>query len=330
MRASVVICVRNRPIDVRRCVESLLQQTCRDFEIVLVDDGSTDETPAVLESLQRENSELTIRVVRNHVNLGVSGARNAGIHAATTDRVLFIDSDCVADPNWVDGLCRGLGQGVSAVSGTVLEPPAKSWADRAFFGGLRVGLSNQGRPLAGCNMGFQRKALLQESFDPVLRYGADEDELARRMAVFGHRFGFCPEASVVHHHHMTVIAYLRTGWRQGGGSAQYWYKHNLGIGRDLIFLVLALLTLPLAFFAWGWAVPVFFLSLQLLAILFNEVKFKGKSLAVALGVLPLAFAYTVVKLVSVGRNYFLILTGLDPAPRESKRQWQERRKLAGK
>ena len=87
-RVSVIIPTYNRAAAVKEAVASVLAQTCRDFELLVVDDGSTDGTPAALARFGEE-----IRVLRSHRRRGVSAARNAGIAAAQGEWLAFLDSD---------------------------------------------------------------------------------------------------------------------------------------------------------------------------------------------------------------------------------------------
>lgn len=84
---SVIIPVYNRAAMARRAIESVLAQTFRDFELILVDDGSTDETPAILEEYRERAAVIHIP------HRGVSAARNAGIRASHAPWVAFLDSD---------------------------------------------------------------------------------------------------------------------------------------------------------------------------------------------------------------------------------------------
>ena len=74
----------------RRCVESITSQTFRDIEVILVDDGSPDGSPQLCDTLACEDSR--IRVIHKE-NGGLSDARNAGLHAASGDYVVFVDGD---------------------------------------------------------------------------------------------------------------------------------------------------------------------------------------------------------------------------------------------
>ncbi|QDU38819.1 Putative glycosyltransferase EpsH [Maioricimonas rarisocia] len=284
------------------CLESLLASTFHDFEIVLVDDASTDETPAVLARFRDEHPRVPITIVRNEENLGVCGARNAGIDAARGDLVFFTDSDCTVEPDWLERMVAAFDDdALSAVAGTVVDPPPRNWAEMAKFGGSRIGRHRwQGRRLIGGNMGFRRWIVTEHRFDPEIRYGCDEDDLARRLAAAGHRFGFAPEAVVHHHHPFTIGSYLRLAWKQGQGSAHFWRKHGVFLGRDLWFLLAAVLTLPAAWFGMPAALlPAGFLAIQCAALLYNSLAFKWQPLGTALLALPLQLVHSVVKLASV-------------------------------
>lgn len=90
MTISIIVPVYKVEAYLRQCVESLTCQTYRDIEIILVDDGSPDGSPALCDQLATEDSR--IRVVHKE-NGGLSDARNAGLKVATGDYVVFCDSD---------------------------------------------------------------------------------------------------------------------------------------------------------------------------------------------------------------------------------------------
>lgn len=88
-QVSVVIPTHNRASTVVRAIRSVLRQTYQNFEIILVDDGSTDSTREVLEHL----SDTRLRYIRHDRNLGGGAARNTGIEAARGKYIAFLDSD---------------------------------------------------------------------------------------------------------------------------------------------------------------------------------------------------------------------------------------------
>ena len=99
MRVSVVITTRNRAELLKRAIDSVLSQQGVDLELVVVDDGSEDDTPAVLAAIRDER----LRAIRR-TNGGLSAARNTGIAAVSGDWVAFLDDDDMALPGWLMGL----------------------------------------------------------------------------------------------------------------------------------------------------------------------------------------------------------------------------------
>ncbi len=105
---SVVVPAYNSAAFLPRCLGSLFAQSypMERYEIILVDDGSTDETGECARQLG-ERWAGALRVI-SKANGGPASARNAGIRAATGDLVAFTDSDCIADPDWVERLVAAL------------------------------------------------------------------------------------------------------------------------------------------------------------------------------------------------------------------------------
>ncbi len=107
MLFSIVIPVYNVAEYLPGCVSSVLQNDCRDCEILLVDDGSTDGVcPALCDRLAEENPDL-IRVLHQE-NRGLGGARNTGLEAARGEYLLFVDSDDTLTPDALSVLRRAV------------------------------------------------------------------------------------------------------------------------------------------------------------------------------------------------------------------------------
>lgn len=85
---SVVIPLYNKELSIRNTIQSVLDQTCQDFEVVVVNDGSTDKSAAVVEAIEDDR----IRLIHQK-NQGVSAARNRGIQEARNEWVAFLDGD---------------------------------------------------------------------------------------------------------------------------------------------------------------------------------------------------------------------------------------------
>lgn len=122
---SVIICTYNRADRLPRSIGSVLAQTFADFEIVVVDDGSTDETRRVVSSARDPRVQYVHRE-----NGGISRARNTGVERARGRYVVFLDDDDEALPEWLERLDAALDGGrVAAVScGMVVERPGEMFA----------------------------------------------------------------------------------------------------------------------------------------------------------------------------------------------------------
>lgn len=100
-KVSFVVAVYNTQEFLPRCLDSLLNQTCRDIEIVVVNDGSTDDSAAIIAAYARKDAR--VRAIAKP-NGGISSARNAGIDIARGEIVDFVDSDDYVEPNLAEFL----------------------------------------------------------------------------------------------------------------------------------------------------------------------------------------------------------------------------------
>lgn len=98
---SVIIPVYNGRLHIERCIESILHQSFRDWELIIIDDGSNDGTPEILDSYAANFSQI---YVIHQKNLGVSSARNRGIEAARGEFLVFQDADDSMDSDLFEGL----------------------------------------------------------------------------------------------------------------------------------------------------------------------------------------------------------------------------------
>jgi glycosyltransferase involved in cell wall biosynthesis len=116
---SVLVAVHNGASYLRPALESVLRQTVTDLELVVVDDGSTDETSAVLAGFE----DPRVRVVRGEPRRGLAGALNLGLDEIRGRRVARMDADDVAFPNWLERVLGRLDSGppVVLVGAGVLE-----------------------------------------------------------------------------------------------------------------------------------------------------------------------------------------------------------------
>lgn len=225
-KVSVVVASYNADRTLKPCLESLRNLNYADYEVILVDDGSTDTTPQLAEQFPR------VRYFRHQTNLGLSVARNTGIAAATGEIVAFTDADCRADEDWLYYLVADLLDGEFAgVGGPNLLPPDDSAVAAAVMvspgGPAHVMLNDrEAEHIPGCNMAFLKSALLAVGgFDPIFKKAGDDVDLCWRLQQAGYKIGFSPAAFVWHYRRSTVGAYLKQQGGYGEAEALLVRKH---------------------------------------------------------------------------------------------------------
>ena len=224
-KVSVVVASYNGARTLKACLDSLTRLNYPDYEIILVDDGSTDGTPEIARSFPG------IRCVRQD-NHGLSVARNTGIAAAAGEIVAFTDSDCRADEDWLHYLVSGLvSSEFVGMGGPNLLPPDDSCVAAAVLvspgGPAHVMLNDrEAEHVPGCNMAFYKWALEEiGGFDPVFRKAGDDVDVCWRLQERGYRIGFSPAGFVWHYRRSTVPAYLRQQAGYGEAEALLARKH---------------------------------------------------------------------------------------------------------
>jgi GT2 family glycosyltransferase len=222
-RVSVVVCAYNAADTLDDCLDSLAKLDYPDYEVIVVDDGSKDETPAIA----RAHAGDRIRVVGVHPNGGLSAARNVGLAHASGEIVAYTDADARADRGWLTYLVQPfLRSDVAGSGGPNVVPPDDPWVAqcvaRAPGGPTQVLLDDRiAEHVPGCNMAFRRQALLSiGGFNPVFLRAGDDVDVCWRLQARGYKLGFAPAALVWHHHRSSVGAY----WRQqvGYGEGELW------------------------------------------------------------------------------------------------------------
>ncbi len=251
-KISVVVCTRDRQNHLKKCVHSLLNQSHRPREIIIVDDASKDEINVIdllqnlsssLRRAQRINGHVDVILLRNKKRQGVIKSRNMGISASTGDIIAFIDDDGYAHRNWIRNLVRNYSKGVVGVGGPVIEKSRskdsisgkklsyitgegeiKHHYRVRSFGECRILPKQYVKFLMGGNMSFRKDVLLRvKGGDAVFKgnYYREETDLCMRISRMG-KLIFEPSAATFH----------ETA-KDGGtrdiatvGSFLYWYFRN--------------------------------------------------------------------------------------------------------
>ncbi len=215
LRASVVIPAYNAAATLERCLRALEQQTVPEdqFEVIVVDDGSTDGTAEIARSF------AGVRVLTQR-NRGPAVARNRGAEEACASIVAFTDSDCEPTPGWLEAMLRPFSD--PTVTGTKGAYLTRQGALTARFTQLeyeekydRMRRFEQIDFIDTYAAAFRRDAFLAAgAYDASFPVPCAEDvDLSYRMASAGHRLVFVPDAEVYHLHPSRLSVYLRRKYR---------------------------------------------------------------------------------------------------------------------
>ena len=223
-RVSVIVCSHNGGVTLDECLRSLRNLDYPDYEVIVVDDGSTDDTPGIL---ARFPEVLAI----HQTHCGLSVARNAGLQRATGALIAYTDSDCMADRNWLICLVHQLlRSGAAAVGGPNLTPE-DGWLAACVAAApgqpTHVLMGDQvAEHIPGCNMAFRREALEAiNGFDPQFRKAGDDVDICWRLQHEGFSITFAPGAFVWHHRRQNPRSYLRQQAGYGEAEALLHTKH---------------------------------------------------------------------------------------------------------
>ncbi len=219
---SVVVCCYNGTKVIAGCLESLAaQQTENSFEVIIVDDGSRDNTPEIIESFLKANSTLENPkfTFYQKANEGLSSTRNYGIERTSSGIIAFIDQDAVAAPDWVENIITEFGKSdkLRIVGGPVQLLNSDSECAQFIFDSFQSLEMSSPHAVIGTNMVFS-KALFDEDtlFHPLLASRGDESYVFGKMKA---KYNVVPEqiATIVVKHETpaTIREWLKTRYQVG-------------------------------------------------------------------------------------------------------------------
>jgi len=221
---SVVVPVLNREETVRACLESLLNLNYLEYEVIVVDGGSTDKTRKII-------AEYPIKLLIDP-RKGAYAARNTAVRTAQGEMIFFTDSDCIADRNVLRNLVRNfIDESVAGVGGQIASHNPTTVIERFsdIAGIVKVNYPkgplkwNKSTLLSGgiyTANAMYSKRILEEigGFDPEFVVGGDY-EFAWRVQRAGYRLMFDPEAIVFHSHRNTLLELIKQFFNYGKEQA---------------------------------------------------------------------------------------------------------------
>src|SRR5438552_1016904 len=228
---SVIVCSYNGGKTLAACLDSLGKLNYPEYEVILVDDGSTDDTAYIAAQFPQ------VRYIHQS-NHGLSHARNTGAAAAAKGEVLaYTDSDCMADVDWLYYLIGTLVSGdYAGVGGPNITPPAQNWIQACVAaapgGPSHVLLTDTiAEHIPGCNMAFYRWAFESAGgFDPEYHKAGDDVDFCWRIQQAGWVIAFSPTAIVWHYRRFTLRAFLKQQDGYGEAESLLRFKHLIFFG----------------------------------------------------------------------------------------------------
>jgi GT2 family glycosyltransferase len=211
-RISVAVCTHNGARTLRNCLEGLKRLEYPNHELIVVDDGSTDETAAIAQN-------YPVRLIQTD-HCGLSSARNTAILAADGEIIAYTDDDASPDPHWLHYLAwTYLHTDYAAVGGPNIPPPEDGPISECVSNApgepVHVLITDhEAEHIPGCNCSFRKDRLMAVGgFDPQFRTAGDDVDVCWRLLECGFKIGFQPGAMVWHHRRNS----LRSFWTQQRG-----------------------------------------------------------------------------------------------------------------
>jgi GT2 family glycosyltransferase/exo-beta-1,3-glucanase (GH17 family) len=217
-RISVIVCTRNGSATLHACLESLAALDYPGFDVLVIDDGSTDASAQIAQS-------FTHMRYCHQEHAGLSVARNLGAQLATGTILAYTDDDCIVHHDWLLHISHAFVEtNVVAAGGPNIPPPPRNRVERVVAAApgapAHVLLNDiEAEHLPGCNLAIRKDALERiGGFRPGFRAAGDDVDVCWRLREAGGRLVFVPGAMVWHHRRFSVQAYLRQ--QSGYGHAE--------------------------------------------------------------------------------------------------------------
>lgn len=188
-QASVVIVAYNEEPYIERCLRAVLAQSFSQFELIIIDDGSTDHTASVIKKINDRRIIYQLNAKRS----GIAHSRNIGLKLCTTPYVFFTDADCMPAKHWLEeglSILKG-GDWQGVVGRTSYETAYTSISDR-IIENIRPGA------YPTCNVAYRHDALKKAGFfNEEYRRVSEDTDIARKILKFG-KIAFAQDMIVFH------------------------------------------------------------------------------------------------------------------------------------
>ncbi len=242
MMFSVIVAAYNAEATLEALLHSLSNQTHRDYEIIVVDDCSTDKTPHIAQSYRCN----LIQLPENH---GPAYCRNRGAQNAHGEILVFTDSDCQPAPIWLENIQKHFSRNdTDAIMGRLALMPStllgESISALGFPAGGSIGFDKIWKvdkagftdSLSSCNCAIKKDVFYKIGmFDESFPYPGGEDSLlAYNLRRSNYRIKYCPDLLVYHEARDSLVDFLK--WQLRRGMSSYIFSKKISGKKDFISL----------------------------------------------------------------------------------------------
>ncbi len=269
---SVVVPTYNRKEGIKKCIMSLFKQDYPVYEVIVVDDGSTDGTQEMLEQLKKQ---YKFRYFRQR-NKGPAAARNLGVKKAKGDLIAFTDDDCILYKDWLSELKKKLiNKKIVLVGGA-----STLTRDDSLICKWQIAQKKKhGERFESNNFLILKKAFEEvRGFDTNFAYPGSEDaEMLLRLRLKGYSFERNPKALISHHHRTTFKALLKKAYHYGHGDIIYMINHpDKKLKQSHYFFTIPFLSVRNAFEQSKFALPIYIVPFAILNFLNFVMLYYGR------------------------------------------------------
>ncbi len=205
---SIVVPTHNRVKKLVNLLKSFKNLKEQPNEIIVINDGSSNNTSRILNLWRRKRHEFVPIVCENPFPIGPGASRNIGIKLSNSDYIAFTDDDCIVDPNWIHSIRNSnywINNSIAGIGGKVL--PVKNGKISQYYTFHRIlEPPVQLQYLVTANACYRRNLLIRvNGFDKTHIYpGGEDNGLSFKLAKLGYSFGF-EENMIIKHNYRTTI-----------------------------------------------------------------------------------------------------------------------------
>jgi len=204
-KVAVVISIYRKQDFIKNCLDSLLNQNYDNYDIIVINDGSEDDTNDIIFKQYKDNHKITF--YDNKRNKGATYSRNFGMKNSEADIIAYMDTDCIAEKNWLEELIKPffLDDKIAVVGGRISDPPKPNYWQLVmagiYFLSNDSGYTN--KSMIAANMAVLRDFHINNPFDETVKYGGSEPDLCYRAKKQGYKIYYQDSANVTHYHRAT-------------------------------------------------------------------------------------------------------------------------------